>query len=172
MNDDTKITCPYCGTWVDQTEEVCPQCFAPLKPSQKDMVPEPEIHETNQRVEGPAKPAKQQPKHLAPTAIASMVLGILSINFSSLIIPGFILAAIGKRKANEGYDAIAANPDTYTGAGMLNAGRQHRDDSFLDPLLHPRCHSDQRRLLKLFKYSLFLHVVKHLIINQSIIVKQ
>lgn len=123
MNDDTKITCPYCGTWVDQTEEVCPQCFAPLKPSQKDMVPEPEIHETNQRVEGPAKPAKQQPKHLAPTAIASMVLGILSINFSSLIIPGFILAAIGKRKANEGYDAIAANPDTYTGAGMLNAGR-------------------------------------------------
>ena len=123
MNDDTKITCPYCGTWVDQTEEVCPHCFAPLKPSQKDMVPEPEIHEANQRVEGPAKPAKQQPKHLAPTAIASMVLGILSINFSSLIIPGFILAAIGKRKANEGYDAIAANPDTYTGAGMLNAGR-------------------------------------------------
>ena len=115
MNDDTKITCPYCGTWVDQTEEVCPQCFAPLKPSQKDMVPEPD--------EEPAKPAKQQPKHLAPTAIASMVLGILSINFSSLIIPGFILAAIGKRKANEGYDAIAANPDTYTGTGMLNAGR-------------------------------------------------
>lgn len=123
MNDDTKITCPYCGTWVDQTEEVCPQCFAPLKPSQKDMVPEPEIHEANQRVEGPAKPAKQQPKRLAPTAIASMVLGILSINFSSLIIPGFILAALGKRKANEGYDAIAANPDTYTGTGMLNAGR-------------------------------------------------
>ncbi len=52
-----------------------------------------------------------------------MVLGILSINFSSLIIPGFILAAIGKSKANEGYDAIAANPDTYTGAGFLNAGR-------------------------------------------------
>ena len=52
-----------------------------------------------------------------------MVLGILSINFSSLIIPGFILSAIGKRKANEGYDAIAANPDTYTGEGMLNAGR-------------------------------------------------
>ena len=52
-----------------------------------------------------------------------MVLGILSINFSSLIIPGFILSAIGKRKANEGFDAIAANPDTYTGTGMLNAGR-------------------------------------------------
>ena len=123
MNEDTKITCPYCGTLVDQTEEVCPQCFAPLKPSQKDMVLEPEVPEANRRVEGPTKPAKQQAKRLAPTAIASMVLGILSINFSSLIIPGFILAAIGKRKANEGYDAIAANPDTYTGAGFLNAGR-------------------------------------------------
>lgn len=62
-------------------------------------------------------------KQLAPTAIASLVLGILSISFSSLVIPGFILAAIGKRKANEGYDAIAANPYTYTGEGMLKAGR-------------------------------------------------
>ena len=33
------------------------------------------------------------------------------------------MSAIGKRKAYEGYDAIAANPDTYTGEGMLNAGR-------------------------------------------------
>ena len=115
MNEDTKTTCPYCGTLVDKTEEVCPQCSAPLKPAQKTKVPEP--------VEGPAKPAKQQAKILAPTAIASMVLGILSINFSSLIVPGFILSAIGKRKAYEGYDAIAANPDTYTGEGMLNAGR-------------------------------------------------
>ena len=102
MNGDTKIKCTYCGALVDNTEEVCPQCSAPLKP---------------------AKPAKRQAKLLAPTAIASMVLGILSINFSSLIIPGFILSAIGKRKAYEGYDAIAANPDTYTGEGMLNAGR-------------------------------------------------
>lgn len=102
MYEDTKTTCPYCGTLVDKTEEVCPQCSAPLKL---------------------AKPVKQQAKLLAPTAIASMVLGILSINFSSLIIPGFILSAIGKRKAYEGYDAIAANPDVYTGEGMLNAGR-------------------------------------------------
>jgi len=118
MNEDTKITCPYCGTLVNQTEEVCPQCLAPLKPTQKDKVPE-----VSQRVEGPAKPAKQQAKLLAPTAIASLVLGILSINFSSLIIPGFILSAIGKRKANEGYDAIASNPETYNGEGMLDAGR-------------------------------------------------
>ena len=128
MNEDTKITCPYCGSLVDQTEEVCHQCYAPLRSTQKGMVPVPEVPEPAapedpRWVEGPTKPAKQQPKLLAPTAIASMVLGILSINFSSLIIPGFILAAIGKRKANEGYDAIAANPDTYTGAGMLNAGR-------------------------------------------------
>ena len=52
-----------------------------------------------------------------------MVSGILSINFSSLIIPGFTLSAIGKRKANEGYDAIASNPETYNGEGMLDAGR-------------------------------------------------
>ena len=128
MNDDTKITCPYYRTRPDQTAELCPHCFAPHKPSQKAMVLEPEVPESavaesSRNIEGPTKPAKQQPNHLAPTAIASMVLGILSINFSSLIIPGFILAAIGKRKANEGYDAIAANPDTYTGAGMLNAGR-------------------------------------------------
>ena len=102
MNEDTKTKCTYCGALVDKTEEVCPQCSAPLKP---------------------AKPAKRQAKQLAPTAIASMVLGILSISFSSLIIPGFILAGIGKSKANEGYEAIAANPDMYSGEGFLNAGR-------------------------------------------------
>lgn len=123
MYEDTKNKCPYCGTLVDKTEEVCPQCFAPLRPAQKVIVSEPEVPEVNQRVEEPAKPAKQQAKTLAPTAIAAMVLGILSINFSSLIIPGFILSAIGRRKANEGYEAIAANPDTYTGEGFLNTGR-------------------------------------------------
>lgn len=116
MNEDTKTPCPYCGTLVDKTEEVCPQCYAPLKQTQN--IPEP-----SKGVEGLAKPAKQQAKLLAPTAVASLVLGILSINFSSLVIPGFILAAIGKRKANEGYDAIASNPDVYSGEGMLNAGR-------------------------------------------------
>ena len=116
MNEDTKNPCPYCGTLVDKTEEVCPQCYAHLKQTQN--TPEP-----SKGVEGPTKPAKQQAKLLAPTAVASLVLGILSINFSSLIIPGFILAAIGKRKANEGYDAIASNPDVYSGEGMLNAGR-------------------------------------------------
>ena len=116
MNEDTKTTCPYCGTLVDKTEEVCPQCYALLK--QTHNIPEPV-----EGVEGPTKPAKQQAKLLAPTAVASLVLGILSINFSSLVIPGFILAAIGKRKANEGYDAIASNPDVYSGEGMLNAGR-------------------------------------------------
>ena len=119
MNEDTKTPCPYCGTLVDKTEEVCPQCYAPLKQTQVNA-PEPEVPEP---VEGLAKPAKQQAKLLAPTAVASLVLGILSINFSSLVIPGFILAAIGKRKANEGYDAIASNPDVYSGEGMLNAGR-------------------------------------------------
>lgn len=116
MNEDTKTPCPYCGTLVDKTEEVCPQCYAPLK--QTHNTPKP-----SEGVEGPTKPAKQQAKLLAPTAVASLVLGILSINFSSLVIPGFILAAIGKRKANEGYDAIASNPDVYSGEGMLNAGR-------------------------------------------------
>ena len=122
MNEDTKTPCPYCGTLVDKTEEVCPQCYAPLKQAQVNA-PKPSVPEPVEGVEGPTKPAKQRAKTLAPNAIASLVLGILSINFSSLVIPGFILAAIGKRKANEGYDAIASNPDTYTGAGFLNAGR-------------------------------------------------
>lgn len=122
MNEDTKTKCPYCGTWVDKTEEVCPQCYAPLKPTQKVKDPEVEVPVDNQRVEGPAKPAKQQAKILAPTAIASLILGILSISLSVLIIPGFILGSIGKTKANEGHDAIAANPDVYTGEAMLKAG--------------------------------------------------
>ena len=62
-------------------------------------------------------------KQLAPTAIAALVMGILSISLSSAIIPGFIMSAIGKQKAQEGYDAIAAHPDLYTGEGMLNAAR-------------------------------------------------
>ena len=62
-------------------------------------------------------------KQLAPTAIAALVLGILSINFSLLVIPGFILSAIGKNKAQEGYDAIAANPNVYSGEGMLKAAQ-------------------------------------------------
>ena len=62
-------------------------------------------------------------KQVAPTSIAALVLGILSISFSSLVIPGIILSIIGKRKAQEGYDAINANPDHYTGKGMLKAGR-------------------------------------------------
>lgn len=121
MNEDIKSTCPYCGTLVDKTEKVCPRCYAPLKPQNIKNL-EPEAPETNRRVEELAKPAKQA-QLLAPTAVASLVLGILSINFSSLIIPGFILAVIGKRKANEGYDAIATHPETYTGEGLLKAGR-------------------------------------------------
>ena len=102
MNEDTKIKCTYCGAEIDPTEENCPQCSAPLRPTQ---------------------PSKQQTKTLAPTAIAALVCGILSVNFWILVIPGFILSAIGKRKAQEGYEAIAANPDLYTGEGMLKAAR-------------------------------------------------
>ena len=43
-------------------------------------------------------------KQVAPTSVAALVLGILSISFSSLVIPGIILGIIGKRKAQEGYD--------------------------------------------------------------------
>ena len=62
-------------------------------------------------------------KQVAPTSVAALVLGILSISFSSLVIPGIILGIIGKRKAQEGYDAIAANPNLYKGEGLLKAGR-------------------------------------------------
>ena len=61
-------------------------------------------------------------KQLAPTAIASLVCGILSINLSLLVIPGFILSAIGRKKSDEGYDVLIAHPDEYTGEGLLKAG--------------------------------------------------
>lgn len=70
-------------------------------------------------------------KQLAPTAIASLVLGILSISFSSLIIPGFILGAIGKNKANEGHEVIAAHPNLYTGTGLLKAGHATSKAGFI-----------------------------------------
>lgn len=61
-------------------------------------------------------------KQLVPTAIASLVCGILSIHLSLLVIPGFILSAISKNKAKEGFDALLAHPDEYTGEGFLKAG--------------------------------------------------
>ena len=62
-------------------------------------------------------------KPLAPTAIASLVLGILSISLCRLVIPGIILANIGLKKTKEGYKAIMENPDLYSGEPILKAGR-------------------------------------------------
>lgn len=109
MNEGTKIKCPYCGAWVDSVVDTCPQCCAPLKPAQA--------------VQAQAAPEKKEGKQLPPTAIAALVCGILSVNFCILVIPGFILSGIGKRKAQEGYEALAAHPELYTGQGILNAAR-------------------------------------------------
>lgn len=62
-------------------------------------------------------------KQLPPTAITALVLGILAINFSLLVIPGFIMGAIGKSKAKQGEEDIETHPDLYSGQGMLKAAR-------------------------------------------------
>ena len=62
-------------------------------------------------------------KQLPPNAIAALVNGILSINFSSLVIPGIILAIIGLVKSRKGYEVLIMQPDAYTGEKLLKAGR-------------------------------------------------
>ena len=62
-------------------------------------------------------------KPLAPNSIVALVTGILSINFSALVIPGIILAIIGLTKSKQGYDEMGNSPGNYSGQAMLTAGR-------------------------------------------------
>lgn len=68
---------------------------------------------------------KTEKKHrsLAPNAVVALVTGILSINFSFVVIPGIILAIIAMSKADQGYAQMGNNTDDYNGVSMLKAGR-------------------------------------------------
>ena len=62
-------------------------------------------------------------KTLPPTAISSLVNGILSICLCILVIPGIICGFIGLNKAKKGFQDVEANPGMYNGISMLQAGR-------------------------------------------------
>ena len=61
-------------------------------------------------------------KQNAPYAVAAMVLGICSIVFGCLFV-GLVCGIIGLVLARKGFYAYNADPDMYTGKGMLTAGR-------------------------------------------------
>lgn len=62
-------------------------------------------------------------KPLPPTAVVSLVNGILFICLGILVIPGIICGIVGLNKAKQGYQSVDNNPDMYGGIGMLKAGR-------------------------------------------------
>lgn len=59
---------------------------------------------------------------MAPNAIASLVLGILSI-LSGCFGIGLVLGIIGAVLGSSGMKSYNANPAMYTGVGMLKAGK-------------------------------------------------
>ncbi len=61
-------------------------------------------------------------KQTAPNAVASLVLGIVSIVFGCLPFVSLICGIIGLALSVNGKKKFAASPDEYTGYGMLNAG--------------------------------------------------
>lgn len=67
-----------------------------------------------------ASPLMQQQN--APYAVAALVLGICSLVFGCFFV-GLVLGIIGLVLANKGIAAYLANPERYTGYGMLKAGR-------------------------------------------------
>ncbi|MBR1517670.1 MAG: DUF4190 domain-containing protein [Bacteroidales bacterium] len=61
-------------------------------------------------------------KTTAPNAVASLVLGISSLVFSCFLV-GLVLGIIGLILGNKALSTYNANPDLYTGDGMIKAGR-------------------------------------------------
>ncbi|MCQ2285356.1 MAG: hypothetical protein MJZ76_00575 [Bacteroidales bacterium] len=58
----------------------------------------------------------------APYAVASLILGILSL-LSGCLIVGFILGLVGLILAKNGMKAYDLNPEAYGGFGILKAGK-------------------------------------------------
>lgn len=65
---------------------------------------------------------ENQNQQTAPNAVASLVLGILSL-LSGCFSVGLILGIIGLVLANSGIKKYQASPTIYTGEGMLKAGK-------------------------------------------------
>lgn len=73
--------------------------------------------ETNQQITN-----QNQVQVNAPNAVASLVLGILSLVIGCMGV-GLILGIIGLVLGNSGTKAFNANPTKYKGEGMLKAGK-------------------------------------------------
>lgn len=73
--------------------------------------------ETNQEISN-----QNQVQVNAPNAVASLVLGILSLVVGCMGV-GLILGIIGLVLSNNGTKALNANPSKYKGEGMLKAGK-------------------------------------------------
>lgn len=68
------------------------------------------------------QPKTNMPQVNCPGAIASLILGILSL-LSGCLMVGLILGIVGAVIAGNGNKAYMANPSRYKGMGMLKAGR-------------------------------------------------
>lgn len=79
----------------------------------------------------PPMPGPKPPTTLAPNAVKGLVLGILSICFCWLIVPGLILSLIGKKKIKNSYRVVAANPTAYRGEDMLKSGQKTTKIGFI-----------------------------------------
>ena len=64
----------------------------------------------------------EAPRETAPYAVASMVLGILSVVVSGLGIT-LVLGIIGLVLSNKGLAEYRKSPERYKGEGMLQAGQ-------------------------------------------------
>lgn len=74
----------------------------------------------NTVITNPSTPNQIKPN--APNAVASLVLGILSLAIGCLGV-GLILGIIGLVLASKGTKEYNANPERYKGEGMLKAGK-------------------------------------------------
>lgn len=62
-----------------------------------------------------------QQQENAPYSVATLILGILSL-VTGCLYAGLILGIIGVVLGKKGKKAVAVNPGTYKGTGMLSAG--------------------------------------------------
>lgn len=61
-------------------------------------------------------------KQNAPYAVAALVLGICSLLFGCFFV-GLVCGIVGLVLANKGLDTYQSNPASYSGYGMLKAGK-------------------------------------------------
>lgn len=64
----------------------------------------------------------QEIQKTAPNAVTALVLGICSLLFGCFFV-GLVCGIVGLVLANKGVQIYRQSPESYSGYGMLNAGR-------------------------------------------------